>query len=235
MDLTKQEKISVLAVNYNQKQELNTLISSLNEFLVGLNYEVIIFDNSSNFLPKTNVKVFSIGKNIGYGTAIDYLATKATGKHFLIINPDVVFKGALKPSFISYLNSDLKTVVLSLGKGEKQYTLPFLVRFQNKKRFSGFAFLIAKHAFKQLGGFESSYFMYFEDDDLNLKLEKFGLKTLYLQKPLAVHKKTYKNENFKKRKKYYYDSQLIFLKRNHKLAYFFFYIPSKILSLISSA
>lgn len=235
MDSAKLEKISVLVVNYNQQQELNALIGSLDTFLKGLSAEVLVFDNSGDFKPKNGVKVYSVDKNIGYGTAINFLSTKASGKHFLILNPDVTFNRPFLKAFKKYLNASLKTAVLSLGKADKQYTVPFFVHFSSKKRFSGFAFLIAKHAFKQLGGFENSYFMYFEDDDLSLKLKKFGLKTLYLKKPTANHKKTYSNENFRKRKKYYYDSQLIFLKRNHKFFYFVFYIPTKILSYISGA
>jgi|GEM_PF-5851563 len=234
MDLAKQEKISVLVVNYNQQKELNALISLLKPFLRGLNYEVIVFDASNNFKAKNDVKYYSLSKNVGYGTAINYLATKASGDHFLILNPDIELNGFLKPDFQKYLESDLKTVVISLGKAEKQYSVPLIAHFKGKKRFSGFSFLIASHAFKQLGGFDNSYFMYFEDDDLNIKLKRFGLKTMYLDKPLITHNKTYKNKTFKTRKKYYYDSQLIFLRKNHKIFYLLFYIPNRILSFLAS-
>ena len=215
--VTKKPEISVLIVNYKQEKDLKSLLKGIPSFLKGLTYEILVFDNSSELDKSNQYKLFSLNKNIGYGSAINYLSLKARGEYLLILNADVSFKGTLKPYFKNFKdNQDFSKGILSLGKPDVLYFLPLLSSFRVAKRFSSYAFLIPTNLFRGVGGFDWNYFMYFEDDDLAYKLKKLNIHSLFLDSPLVVHKKTYTNTSFKMRKKYYYKSLLYFLGKNKK-------------------
>jgi hypothetical protein len=227
MDLKKQ-KISVLVVNYNQDQNIHALLSNLKTFFKGLNYEVLVFDNSNTLKKSSDYKLFSLQKNIGYGSAINYLATKAIGDYFLITNNDLAYSGFFKKYFSDFLKTPVNVGVLSLDKAQKLYKAPILNLFSSKKRFSGHSFLVEKHVFKALGGFDNNFFMYLEDDDFAKELEKFDIKTEYLTKFVVNHTKQYRYLDAKRRF-YYYSSVIYYLKKHNKISYFIFFIPLSIL------
>ncbi len=221
--LIKKPEISVLLVNYKQKKELYNLLKSLPEFLKYISYEVLVFDNSLDLEESKDFYLFSKNKNIGYGAAINYLSLKATGAFLLILNPDVKLSGILVKEYKKFLKyQDFNKGILSLGAADKLYTLPVFSKLSKKKRFSSYAFLISTNLFRIIGGFDWNYFMYFEDDDLALKLNKFDIVSVYPNTPLARHVKSYKNTPFKKRKRYYYKSLIWFLRKNKKILGYFF-------------
>jgi hypothetical protein len=61
---------------------------------------------------------------------------------------------------------------------------------------SGSCFLIKKHVFQRLGGFDEHYFLFFEDADLGVRMVQMGLKTISLPEFKIIHiggKSTEKN------------------------------------------
>jgi N-acetylglucosaminyl-diphospho-decaprenol L-rhamnosyltransferase len=52
---------------------------------------------------------------------------------------------------------------------------------------SGSCFLVRREAFDQVGGFDSTYFMYFEDVDLGYRLGRAGWRNLYEPSAQATH------------------------------------------------
>jgi N-acetylglucosaminyl-diphospho-decaprenol L-rhamnosyltransferase len=52
---------------------------------------------------------------------------------------------------------------------------------------SGSCQLVRRSAFDAIGGFDESYFMYFEDVDLGERLAKAGWRNLYVPKAAVVH------------------------------------------------
>lgn len=52
---------------------------------------------------------------------------------------------------------------------------------------SGSCLLVRRSAFEQLGGFDESFFMYFEDVDLGFRLRKAGWKNVYTPVASVVH------------------------------------------------
>ncbi|SMC22443.1 Glycosyltransferase, GT2 family [Desulfacinum hydrothermale DSM 13146] len=61
----------------------------------------------------------------------------------------------------------------------------------NRKReveaVTGACLLISKDLFEKLGGFDQSYYMYFEDIDLNLKVRCLGRKIIYCPESTVIH------------------------------------------------
>ncbi|MDQ1581479.1 MAG: N-acetylglucosaminyl-diphospho-decaprenol L-rhamnosyltransferase [Microbacteriaceae bacterium] len=52
---------------------------------------------------------------------------------------------------------------------------------------SGSCMLVRRTAFEQLGGFDESYFMYFEDVDLGYRLRKHGWDSVYVPRAVVNH------------------------------------------------
>lgn len=63
--------------------------------------------------------------------------------------------------------------------------------FYNQKTeihaFTGASVIIRKEVFENLGGFDKSYFMYYEDVDLSLRMKRQGWKIIYEPKSVVYH------------------------------------------------
>jgi len=218
----KKVEVSYLIVNYKQKSDLDLLLKDIGNNSKGLEYEVLIFDNSTELVVNDYSNLFCFNKNIGYGKAVDYLSTKSEGDYLIIINPDVRIVKPLKSAISKYKKLPLQKGLLGLGKSEKQYITPLLNFLFNKKRFSGYAFIIHKQLFKSTGGFDPHYFMYFEDSDLFENLKTLGIGSASFKKPFVIHTKTYTNISSMHRKYYYYNSLIVFLSKHKKTLYYIF-------------
>ncbi|MDA2921794.1 glycosyltransferase family 2 protein [Patescibacteria group bacterium AH-259-L07] len=90
--------LSIIIVNYNQKNLLRQCLRNIDEVHIGIAYEIIIVDNNStdsskDFLSSlTNNKLLIINnsKNIGYAAANNQGIKLAKGKYILTLNPDVI-------------------------------------------------------------------------------------------------------------------------------------------------
>lgn len=92
--------VSIIIVNYNQKDFLKECLKSIKEANISIDYEIVIVDNNSkdnslSFLNKfkkenKNVKVIFNQKNLGYARAVNQGIKNSKGDHFLIVNPDIV-------------------------------------------------------------------------------------------------------------------------------------------------
>ena len=99
--------VSIIIVNYNQKNFLKECLKNILEAKINLDYEIIIVDNNSRdsskeFLTELSVKNDKIKiilnkKNFGFAKANNQGIKKARGKYVLILNPDViVLPGAIE-------------------------------------------------------------------------------------------------------------------------------------------
>ncbi|NTV41378.1 MAG: hypothetical protein HGA61_03845, partial [Candidatus Moranbacteria bacterium] len=79
---------------------------------------------------------------------------------------------------------------------------------------SGAAFLINADLFKEIGGFDENFFMYFEDVDLCLRLKRLGKKILLLSKSNVLHFGGRSSNNDLEKKRYYYESQDYYFKKH---------------------
>ncbi|MCD6471377.1 glycosyltransferase family 2 protein [bacterium] len=90
--------ISIIIVNYNQKNFLEECLKSIKEANISINYEIIIIDNHSkddslNFLGKldqANVRVIFNPENFGFSYAVNQGIRISRGEYLLILNPDII-------------------------------------------------------------------------------------------------------------------------------------------------
>lgn len=89
--------LSIIIINYNVKEFLQNLLHSIEKATSNISTEIIIVDNASDDgsveLIKQrfpSCKLISNNENLGFGKANNQALKIATGKYFLLINPDSI-------------------------------------------------------------------------------------------------------------------------------------------------
>jgi hypothetical protein len=179
---------------------------------------------SEKEIDQSKIKIRSFKKNLGYALGNNIGVNLARGKFTLIINPDVIvdsnFLKKMQKSFNFIQNKKRSDKIIvgprinsSYGKNDfSKLYINFLgystndsSKSDNIRRsvmFSGCAFMMKRKYFIQLGGFNSSYFMYHEDTELSTKASRMGFK-IYIDNSInLLHLKS--NEEYKMTKFKYY-------------------------------
>jgi O-antigen biosynthesis protein len=105
--------LSIIIVNYNVKEFLQNLIDSIKKASLNLTKEIIIIDNASDdgsveFIKDKfpEVKLISNQQNLGFGKANNIGLKLASGKYFLLINPDTLVAEDTFEKMISFFESN---------------------------------------------------------------------------------------------------------------------------------
>ncbi len=171
----------------------------------------------NTFQPENGFKlrVFYTGVDDGYTGGNNYGASKAKGELLLIINPDTVTESKDLESLITRFQSlekDLGTDKILLNPrlcttdGEHEFStghvnfLGFgLIECARTKEcldsdfISGGCFLMKTKYFKELQGFDESYFMYHDDVEFSLRARLEGFKIKVENKISVMHQKSLKD------------------------------------------
>lgn len=99
--------------------------------------------------------------------------------------------------------------MISIGTSEYMADLRQYEPFEISA-ISGAAFAMRKEVFQRLGGFETSFFMYYEDTDLSLRIRRLGLSCFVL--PVSVVFHAFKES--------FHPQKIYFLERNRYLSLF---------------
>lgn len=126
--------VSVIIVNYNTLKVTNACIGSIVEQSDGLDYEIILVDNSSTdgskdfFENDKRVKYIYNEQNVGFGPANNIGARYANGKYLFFLNSDtLLLNNALKLFFDYAEKHDPHTVYGGfLLNGEKEPTCSYV-------------------------------------------------------------------------------------------------------------
>ncbi len=207
--------------------------------------EVIVFNNDKQRLKinkeklSFELKTINYGKNIGYGKANNLAAQEARGKILFFLNPDTrLTKGSVRKILKCFhKDSSLGAMGLKIiekkrhqpqpwtsGKKTSLWNILFRNTFNkpwNKNKatsvdwVSGTALLVKRSLFEKLNGFDEKFFMYFEDQDLCLRIKKAGYKNIFYPYLQVLHYdgQSWKN-NARKKKNYYYQSQEYFFEKH---------------------
>lgn len=233
--------ISIISVNYNSRKYLEKLLNSIEKYLAKEDIEIIALNNEEKELKLKStlpLKIIQRKKNIGFGSANNIGAQNAKGEWLLFVNPDVEFidnslikainfikkhpqTGILGPQIIQY--STKKPQPWTSGKKTSLWQILFRNTFKKpwNKNFpvfidwvSGTALLISKNDFEKIGGFDEAFFMYFEDQDLCLRIKELRKKTVFYPDFKIIHHNGKSWNKKSEQKKYYYESQDIFFKKH---------------------
>jgi hypothetical protein len=171
-------------------------------------------DRSYDFISRgfPEVKFVSLERNFGFSTANNIGAEAARGEYLVFLNSDtVVTPGWLGP-LLEVLRLDPATGVVgsklmladrpgrvnSAGVGilwnGGGYDIGFMDLDSEKYNMPGprggvcaAAMMVRKEEFLSLGGFDPSYFMYFEDVDLCWRYWLSGFRVLYVPASVVYH------------------------------------------------
>lgn len=161
------------------------------------------------------VRVISSDRNLGFGKANNKGALEARGKYLFFLNSDTLLLNNAIHFFFYYMerNKEVGAVggILLNEKGqvsfsynrfpspqtEMKYVLNKLFRrptiphppFQpvSVDFISGADLFIRKAAFERLNGFDPEFFMYYEEVDLQKRMDLLGLKRIILPEGRIIH------------------------------------------------
>jgi N-acetylglucosaminyl-diphospho-decaprenol L-rhamnosyltransferase len=201
-------KISVIIVAFQSRGIIETAVDSV----VGCG-EVICVDNASSdrldeALADRDIVYVRNDENVGYARACNQGAEIATGELILFMNPDVELAPGAIEAFSNAVRRypDVDVFVPRTVRGDGRPWNRAVSNFEKSKgRYSqhlrqeaigdcsvrfvdGGVFLIRRSAFLALGGFDENIFLYFEDDDLSLRLLAAGHQIVYVHDALATHR-----------------------------------------------
>ncbi len=176
-----------------------------------------------------NIKIIQNKKKLGFGINHNNAFKQANGDFFLVINPDIriiKYLQQIKNFFINLITLDINIGVISPieidfnGKKRENYrkfpTVYNLIsrRFTSKLNknkiktsekifyvdwISGMFMCFRSKYYSELNGFDSRYYMYFEDIDICRRLNQNGLKVAVWNEACVQHE-----GQFASRKKFKY-------------------------------
>ena len=105
-------ELSIVIVNYNVREYLEKLLSSIYDATNGIGKEIFVVDNNSSDESVEKIKekfsdliLFENKENIGFSKANNVALKKCSGKYILLINPDTIIKNDTLRKMINFFNN----------------------------------------------------------------------------------------------------------------------------------
>lgn len=173
-------------------------------------------DTVKKLKKKSRVVIIENGKNFGFGKGNNLGAAQATGKYFLFLNSDMELIddhlidmyhyidtqpqiGLIGPKFLNIDGSDQGSVFppqsfinafKEFWLNQKTYSkyVPDSKKPTEVFSISGGAILIRQELFREIGGWDKRYFMYFEDLELCRQIKKLDYKVYFYPECRVIHR-----------------------------------------------
>jgi GT2 family glycosyltransferase len=203
------QRVSAVVVAYNSEAVIRSCLESISRAR-----EVIVVDNASTDetletvgAAASNAAIVKVSENIGFGAAANEGLQRAAGEFVLLINPDAVLEpGALERLVAAaddYPRAAMLAPALMNAQGEiKRSHDASLIERESMPRkrsdpapegdvcaafISGAVLLLRKSALDEVGLFDRAIFLYYEDDDLCLRLRERGWSLVLVAGAKARH------------------------------------------------
>ena len=182
--------ITVVINTYKSEDKIFKCLDSINSFC-----KVIIIENSDNENFKKeieskydNIECFLTGENLGYAKGNNFGLSKVSTKYALILNPDAILEEQTLSNFLSTANKVKDFAIIGPARQDEHSDHEinnngnlFQVDF-----LKGFAMFLNLEQFKDVGFFDSNFFIYLEEIDLCKRLKKKD-KKIYLDKSIVIY------------------------------------------------
>jgi GT2 family glycosyltransferase len=231
------ENISFVVVCYKSSLALKSLLLSIPK-----ESEVILVDNSKDQETKEiaisyDCVLIENKENIGYGSACNLGAEKASGSYLLFINPDSELNpetldelikatdrypnaSAFNPKIIDRTGKqDFKRRSVLLPKSEWM-SKKFPTFDKDVSVLSGAAIFIKKEKFFQIKGFDEKIFLYHEDDDISIRLKNKIGNLMYIHNAVITHiggSSSSRDESIAKIKGYHMGRSRVYAQKKHNI------------------
>ena len=202
------ERVTIVSVAYNSAAVLTGMLAS-----VPVETPVVIFDNASQDRSKLREVIDGRGgktqlvesdKNLGFGAGCNGGAAGAETEFLLFLNPDtVLFPDTLQKliraaerypdasAFNPRILDDDGTVILKRRSDlvPRRAWLPRSALTQDTivPVLSGAALFVRRDDFNAVGGFDTGIFLFFEDDDLSVRLAEAKGDLMYVHDAKVRH------------------------------------------------
>jgi len=186
--------VSLVLVTYNSEAPLPALLDSL-EATTYEPYELIVVDNGSSdgTVPlverrRPDATLLRNAQGRGYGAGCNQGAARAQGEFFVFLNPDIVVQPgwleALVGSFERYPRLGIVSPeVLPPGWPPRDAGVPPT----EVATVPGCTMMVSRAAWDDLGGFDETIFLYWEDTDLCWRAWLRGWRVLETLETHAFH------------------------------------------------
>jgi len=179
------QNLSIVIVTLKSEKIIDECIKSINQ-----NIPIIVVEHSNNKKLKedlekkyNNLKCILSESNLGMGAGNNIGIEAATTDYVLILNPDVILENnTIEELFLASQNIENFSIIAPLEKNFINYG--FLSTKKSKKNLEsspfnvdfvdGFAILINKKKFLEIGYFDENFFMYLENNDLCKRSRDIG-------------------------------------------------------------
>jgi GT2 family glycosyltransferase len=207
--MTDQVEISVIIVSYNTRDLIATCLDSIVHVNEGRK-EIFVVDNAStdgsvelirNHYPDVNLIENKV--NRGFAAANNQALQLSRGRYVFLLNPDGEFLPSTFGPMISFMDANphigLAGVKMINQDGSVQES--FVNEYPGHKLalqettglkgsiawVLGAGMIIRSDLMKQVGGFDESFFVYGEDQDLCFRIRKAGYEIGYNDTAIIVH------------------------------------------------
>jgi N-acetylglucosaminyl-diphospho-decaprenol L-rhamnosyltransferase len=216
-------RVTIVTVCHNSASVLANMLANCPS-----NADVILVDNASQDLERIQslarmygARVIANKKNKGFGAACNQGAFFAKTEFIFFLNPDTQLASDTLDLLITaadeYKDASAFNPRIQRTDGHESfnYKSDLLPRSKWMSRgwptsdcdvniLSGAAFFVRRAAFMDVGGFDIKIFLYYEDDDLSLRLKKTCGQLMFCRDALVIHveggssgARTAENEAFK--------------------------------------
>jgi N-acetylglucosaminyl-diphospho-decaprenol L-rhamnosyltransferase len=186
----------------------SAVIEACLQALAGVD-EIVVVDNHADdaLARRPGIRYIRNAQNVGYGRGNNIGVAAAQHDLILLVNPDAVLEPDALPALLLALDVYpeagllMPEILTPEGKVEASHDAGlFHKRSMPRKRgdpepegdlcadfLSGAVQLIRRSAFEAIGGFDPNIFMYFDDDDLCLRLRRAGYALVRVKAAKARH------------------------------------------------
>tara|TARA_B000000460_G_C21468758_1_gene371579 strand:- start:207 stop:1079 length:873 start_codon:yes stop_codon:yes gene_type:complete len=193
------QNLSIVIVTLRSEKVIDRCISSINK-----NLPIIVVENSDNLKFKNylennykNVQCILSKENLGTGAGYNIGIKFSKTDYVYVINPDIILEAnALDEIFLaskklddfsilSPISSDVNFPNYGMIEEKKNYkekNLPFKVKYVD-----GFSMLLNKNKFENNNYFDESFFMYWENNDICIRVINDGGSVFIVPKAKIKH------------------------------------------------
>jgi N-acetylglucosaminyl-diphospho-decaprenol L-rhamnosyltransferase len=216
-------ELSIVIVCYKAKDLIVDCLSGLYEHTTGVEFEVVLCDNSNDGTAElvkqrfAKVRVIDNSKNWGYGAGNNFLCKHAAGKYFLLLNPDTIIRdnaigelvalarrtprggawggvtvladGQIDPG-CQQIGPGLFNAVChatGLGKHRRGGIKPGSNEPAIVPVLSGAFMMFPADLWRELGGFDESFFMYNEEEEICYRVTRMGREVWMTPRARITH------------------------------------------------
>jgi len=173
-----ENKITIVITAYKSEEKIVTCLRSIDS-----TYKVILVENSNKTQFKTeiekkfpNVSCIIAGENLGYAKGNNLGLSEVKTKYALILNPDAILEKNTINNFFIIANKVKNFAIIGPAVQESGITNNDIKSITEVSSVKGFAMFLNLNEFKEIGFFDSNFFIYLEEIDLCTRLKKKNKK-----------------------------------------------------------